>query len=409
VGDEESNGGGHRLRLRAALTIIQSTLSVALLIGAGLFVRSVWNARHLDLGFDPDRVLVVEISRGSLTGVDDAARAAERVRRRRFPQDVLDRLRAIPGVDAASVAVGMPFGNRFSVRIKVPGLDRLPETGTGGPSISAVEPAYFDAIGTTVLRGRRFTAADRAGSAPVAIISEYMARTVWPERDPLGACITIGEPPAACATIVGIAENTHRARLVEAPKMHVYIPLGQEVGFGGAALLVRGSDPMRLAEAVRRELTAADSSITFVATETLASRIDPQMRSWELGTSTLLFSGLLALIISAVGIYSLLAYLVADRRHEIGVRLALGARRDHVAGLILRWSLGMTIVGIATGSALAAAFGSFLHPLLFQVSARDPLVFVSVATLLLAVALAASLAPSLRAMRVNPLEALRTE
>ena len=404
------DGGGRRLRLRAALTIVQSTLSVALLIGAGLFIRSVWNARHLPLGFEADRVLVVEVTRPTLQRLEPSARDAERARRRRFLAATLESIRRLPGVDDASVAVGMPFGNRFGVRITVPGLAALPETGTGGPGISAVDAAYFATIGTRITRGRPFTAEDRAGSAPVAIISEFMARTVWPADDPIGRCLTIGREAAPCTTIVGIAQNANRARLVEAPKMHVYIPRGQEVGFGGEVLLVRSSgDPTALTDTVRRELMKADSTITFVSGETLAARIAPQMRSWELGTSTLLFSGLLALVVSAVGTYSLLAYLVADRRHEIGVRLALGARVDHVAGIVVRWSLGMTLAGIALGCLIALLAARFMEPLLFRVSPRDPLVFASVITVLLVVAVVASLPPGIRAARVDPLEALRSE
>jgi predicted permease len=342
--------------------------------------------------------------------IDAARRDAVRARRRGFYTDALDRVRAIPGVDEASVAVGLPFGNRFSVEVAVPGMVALPKVETGGPGISAVEPAYFKTMGTPIVRGRAFTPADRAGSAPVAIVSEFMARTVWPDEDPLGRCLNIGRTPIGCATIVGIAGNAHRARLVEAPKMHVYIPLGQEVDFGGAVMLVRSDrDPSALTDAVRRELTAADATITFVAAETLASRIDPQMRSWQLGLSTMMFSGLLALIVSAVGIYSVLSYLVADRRHEIGVRLALGASVDHVAGMVLRWGLGMAAAGVLIGSAVAAGVATFVQPLLFNVSARDPLVFAAVGGILLLIALAASLVPGLRAARVDPLEALRAE
>ena len=405
-------GGGGRAHLRAGLTIVQTTLSVALLIGAGLFVRSVWNARHVDLGFDPDRVTVVETSRSPLSTVLEPARSAERERRRAFLAEALDRVRLIPGVEQASVAVGLPFGFRFGAPIAVPGLDALPQTGTGGPGISAVDPAYFRAMGTEVVRGRAFTTADRGGSAPVAIVSEFMATTVWPGADPLGKCLLIGSAPSGCATVVGVAADTHRAALVERPKMHVYIPLGHEVkiGFGGAVLLIRaGADAPAPAEAVRRLLMAADPTITFVRSETLATRIAPQMRSWELGTATLMFSGLLALLVCAVGIYSLLSYLVADRRHEIGVRMALGASTDHVAAMVVRWSLGMAIAGVTAGSVLAALAAGFLQPLLFQVSARDPVVFGSVAATLLLVALAASLVPGLRAARVDPLEALRTE
>jgi predicted permease len=405
------DGGGHRHRLRGALTVVQATLSVALLIGGGLFVRSIWNARNVDLGFDARRVIVVEATRAPLGRIADAqARAAERLRRRTFLAQALEGIRSIPGVEQASVAVGMPFGNRFGLPVRVPGLDALPKVTTGGPGVSAVSPDYFTTMGTDIVRGRGFTAGDRAGSAPVAIVSAFMARLVWPGADPIGRCVVVGDGPTACATIVGVAEDTHRARLLEEPKMHIYLPLGQEVGFGGAVLLVRGGDdPMAHADAVRRELLAADATITFVSAEPIQARIDPLMRSWELGTTTLAFSGLLALVVAAVGIYSVLSYLVADRRHEIGVRIALGARVGHVTGLIMRWSIGMAMLGIAIGSSIAAAAATFVQPLLFKVSARDPMVFAVVAVTLLTVAVVASLIPAMRAAHVDPLEALRAE
>jgi predicted permease len=405
------DGGGDRHRLRGVLTVVQATLSVALLIGGGLFVRSTWNARNLDLGFDARRVIVVEATRAPIGRIPDPkARDAERLRRRTFFAQAVERIRFLPGVGQASVAVGMPFGMRFGRRVRVPGLDALPKVTTGGPSVSAVSHDYFATMGTSIVRGRGFTAADRAGSAPVAIVSEFMAHIVWPDVDPVGRCVIIGDEPAPCATIVGVAEDTHRARLIEDPKMHVYLPLGQEVGFGGAVLLVRGgADPMAHADAIRRELLAADATITFVSAEPIQARIDPLMRSWELGTTTLAFSGLLALIVAAVGIYSVLSYLVADRRHEIGVRIALGARVGHVTGIIMRWSIGMVALGIAIGSVIAAATATFVQPLLFNVSARDPMVFAAVAGILLLVAVVASLIPAMRAAHVDPLEALRAE
>ena len=397
-------------RLRAALTVVQAALSVVLLVGAGLFVRSLWNAQGTDLGIDAERVLVVEVDRPSLARAPDEAREAERFRRRFFYLDVLDRVRQVPGVEHASVAVGLPFGNRFSMRVTVPGIEELPRVNGTGPGISAVADDYFATVGTPILEGRAFTAADRPGSAPVAIVNAIMAEAVWPGRSPIGDCVTVGtEPDAPCRTIVGVAGNTHRSRVRETPFMHVYMPHGQEVGFGGAVLLVRAVDPLPLAEPVRRMLTDVDPSVTFVSAEMLQAWVDPQFQSWRLGSAVFVASGLLALVVAAVGLYSVLAYLVAERRHEIGVRLALGARPAQVAGHVVGRSLGLAAAGVAIGLLVAAAAAPRLAPLLFDVPARDPVVFGVVAAILVAVAAVAALGPAARANRVDPVEALRAE
>jgi predicted permease len=403
------DGGGRRRGLRSGLTIVQAALSVLLLVGAGLFVRSLWNAQSLDLGIDTDRVLVVEVSRPALSRIPEgAARDAERTRRRLFFLDVLERVEALPGVERAGVAVGLPFGNRFSMPVRVPGIDELPRVNGTGPGVSAVSDDYFATIGTPILEGRAFTRADRAGAAPVSIVSEVMARTVWPGRSPIGECVIVGAAPA-CATIVGVAGNTHRSRLQETPYMHIYLPHGPEQGFGGAVLLVRAERPGDLAESVRRVLAASDSSVTFVRAEVLQARIDPQLQSWRLGSAVFVWSGVLALLVAAVGIYRVLSYLVADRHHEIGVRLALGARAVQVTRLVVGPGLGLSAAGVAAGLCLAALLAPLVEPLLFDHPARDPVVFGGVACVLLAVAAAASLVPAFRANRVDPLEALRAE
>jgi len=402
-------GGGRRSRLRAALTIAQAAVSVLLLIGAGLFVKSLWTIRSLDLGIDPDQVLVVEVTRESLARIPAGqARDAERLRRRQFLVDALDRVRALPGVDQASVAIGMPFGNRFSVKLRVPGLDAVPRLRTGGPSISAVSAGYFDTVGTAVRRGRAFTTDDRAGTEPVAIVSELMAQTIWPGEDPLGKCVLIGDGAPPCARVIGVAEDTRRSRLKEEPSMHYYIPAGQEAGFGGAVLLVRTGDmDGPLLGEIRALLTALDGTITYVAAETVQARIDPQMRPWKLGASIFAMSGLLALVVAAIGIYSVISYLIADRRHEISVRLALGAKTGDILRLVLRGGLVMAAAGVFIGEAVAASLGRFVEPLLFETSPRDPLVFAGIGGLLLVVAAAATLAPAGRARRVQAIEALK--
>ncbi len=404
-------GGGQRSRMRHALTIAQAALCVVLLVGAGLFVRSLWNVRTLALGVDPDRVIVVEVNRAPLGQLSDpAAIAAERARRSQAALDGLARVRQIPGVEHASLAVGTPFGNLFSVEVKIPGLNEVPRLKTGGPSLSAVGDDYFATVGTPILRGRAFGPADRAGSEAVAIVSETMAKTVWPGQDALGQCIFVGKDAKACARVVGIAGDTRRSELREPPIMHFYIPFGQEVGFGGTVLLARSTGASSaLGPAIKRALVEYDASIRFVSLTTIQEAVDPQVKPWRIGAMVFSLSGLLALVVAAIGIYSVMSYLVADRTHEIGVRLALGAQQGDVARLILRGSLGMAAIGVAAGSIVALAASRFVAPLLFDESPRDPVVYGVVAGVLLLVAVAAGIIPTLRANRIDPLEALRVE
>ena len=355
--------------------------------------------------------MVVEIVRPSLARVPDGpARDAERARRRTFYLDTLDRVRALPGIEAAGVAVGLPFGNRFSIALRVPAPETVPRLKGGGPGVSAVSAGYFETIGTRILRGRAFTADDHAGTEPVAIVSDLMAKTVWPGSEAIGKCLLIGPGSPPCARVVGVAANTYRSRLREDPVMHYYIPAGQEVGFGGSALIVRGADrsPNLVAD-IRRLLTSVDSSISYVSAETIQERIEPQVRPWTLGATVFLLSGVLALVVAGIGIYSVMSYLIADRRREIGVRMALGATASDIVRLVLRGSLLMAVVGIAMGEAVAALLGRFAEPLLFETSPRDPAVFAGVAAVLLAVAMAATFLPARRARSVNPVEALRVE
>jgi predicted permease len=403
-------GGGPRSRLRHALTVVQAALSVVLLVGAGLFVRSLWEVQSLHLGFDPDSVLTIELSRSGLAQVTDLqARDVERARRRLFPADALESLRAIPGVERASLAAGMPFGNRFTIGVRVPGLEKIPQLKSGGPSVSAVAPDYFATMGTRILRGRAFGPADRAGSEPVAIVNVLMAQTIWPDRDAIGQCLVSGADPAPCSRIVGVAEDTYISSLREDAHMHYYVPFGQETGFGGAVLLVRAADPPAVAGAIKRALLVRDPTIRFVTQQTIQAAVDKQTRPWRIGATVFSLSGLLAVLVAAIGIYSVTAYLVADRTHEIGVRVALGATRGNISRLVVGTSVGMASVGVGLGVLGAVGASHFIEPLLFNESARDPWVYGAVGLLLVSVALVAAVVPAIRANRIDPLEALRAE
>ena len=294
----------------------------------------------------------------------------------------------------------------------MPGWDSIPALKGGGPFVSAVTGDYFETVGTRVLRGRGFTAADRAGSEPVALVSATMAKTLWPGRDPIGDCLFAAgdRKDATCARIVGVVADARRFQLREEPAMHYYIPFGQESGIGGTTLLIRPrGSPESFVAAARRALQELDPSITYVSARTLQESVDPQIRPWRLGASMFGLMGVLALVVAAVGLYSVMSYFVAMRTHEIGVRIALGAQAGDIVALVFRNSIGMAALGVAIGVALALWAGQFVAPLLFETSPRDPVVIGGVTATLLAVAVFSSLQPAIRAKRVNPVEALRGE
>lgn len=403
-------GGGRRARGRQILTVAQTAISVVLLIGAGLFVQSLRNIRHLDLGIEPERVLAVSVNWPSRQGLSDSAKVLDRVSEQMFYDQALERVVRMEGVEHASLTVGMPFRSYFTVNLRVPGWDSVPRVAGGTPNISAVTSDYFQTVGTPVLRGRAFSAADRKGSEPVAIVSSLMAHTLWPGRDPLNQCLFVGGDSAPCTRVVGVAGDAHRYALREAETMHYYIPMGQEDGFGGTTLLIRsGGNPEQMVSTVRAALLEGNSTLGYINAQSMQQIIDPQVRPWRLGATVFSLAGLLALVVAAVGLYSVLSYLIAQRRHEIGVRMALGARSGNITMLVLRSSVSLVAAGIALGTLAALAASRFVEALLFDTSARDTGAFLAGAGTLVLVAIGASLVPARRANRVQPMEALRSE
>jgi putative ABC transport system permease protein len=404
------DGGGRRSRARTVLTVVQAALCALLLVGSGLFVVSLGRVRAMDLGLQPDRVLTVSVQRAGIGAIpDEAERQRERDRRAAFYPMVVERLRQRADVEAASLTIGLPFASGFGDDIRVPGRDTIPKLKGGGPYLSAVTGDYFKTVGTRIVRGRAFTAADRAGSAPVAIVNETMAGTIWPNEEAIGKCFYIAQFPA-CAEVVGISANTRHFKLQEDESMAFYIPFGQEQNIGGTQLLVRPRGGARaVLSAVRQELVALDPTITFVNAAILQDRVDPQVRPWRLGATMFTLMGLLSLIVAAVGLYSVMAYFVTHRAHEIGVRMALGARPADVARLVVRGGLGLAAGGTIVGLGLALLSARFVEPLLFHTSPRDPGVFAGAAATLMTMAVLATVMPAARAGRVNPVEAMRVE
>jgi predicted permease len=406
-------GAGRTARVRAGLTVLQAALSVVLLVGAGLFVRSLANVRSLHLGLEPDRVLNLTADWPRLSVASAETRDAQRQREQDFYTRALERARALPGVRYAALAVGTPFNDSFTVDLRVSGRDSIPEMAGGGPYISAVSSDYFEAVGTRLRGGRLFTPADRAGSEPVAIVNETMARLLWPGQSALGQCLHVNEQPAApapCSRVVGIVEDARRFGLREEPAMQYYIPFGQERGFGGTRLIVRPlHQPERMIAPLRAELIPLDASVQYIGIETLQDSLDPQIRPWRLGASMFSLFGGLALLVAAIGLYSVIAYSVASRTHELGVRMALGAGAAQVIRLVVRQGTAMASAGVGIGTLLALAFSQRLETVLFEATPRDPAVFILVALTMLLVAALACLIPAIRAARISPVSAFRVE
>lgn len=401
--------GGHSSRLRRILTVAQAALSIVLLIGAGLFVRSLSRVHAIDLGIEPERIVVVQVRYPMGSETD-----AESARRAQVLHDAMRRAKSLPSVESTSLTVGLPFQSSFELHVRVAGRDSLPRLAGGGASLQAVSDGYFSTVGTRVLEGRAFTLEDRDGSEPVTIINRTMASALWPGRSALGECVYWGEyrdSLTTCSRIVGVAADAHSFMLREEPRMMYYVPFGQERGIGGTNLLVRprpgrASDVMG---AMRELLLELDPTISYVHAGLLQDRVDPQMRPWRLGATMFTLMGALALVVAAIGLYSVMSYFVTQRAQEFGVRMALGAQSSGILLLVLRGSVLLGLIGVAIGSAIAISVGGLIEPLLYDTSARDPLVLGGVSVTLLLVAVLASLVPALRAKRVNPMDALRAE
>ncbi|HEX9705465.1 MAG TPA: ADOP family duplicated permease, partial [Gemmatimonadales bacterium] len=393
------DGRFQRSRLRSLLLVGQVSLTLALLVGAGLFARSLRNVRRIDLGFDADRIL--------LATMDLKAAGFGPAEANALYMQMLERVQALPAVEHAAASVGSPFGWSMALDLVIPGRDSLPTLKAGGPYRQAITAAYFATMGTPV-RGRDFTPADQHGQS--AIVNETFARAIWPGENPIGKCLQDGDRGAPCSEIIGVVPNAHRYAVVEDPAALYYVPLAPREARGITALLVRARGrPEDLVEPVRREMQSAGSNLPFARVVPFARRVASSIRPWQLGTTMFGLFALLALVLAAVGLYGVLAYTVGQRTHELGVRIALGAQRDDVMRLVVGQGVRVAGLGIVVGAALALLGGRAVAALLYGVAPHDPPVLGAACLVLLAVAALASWLPARRAARVDPMVALRTD
>jgi len=392
-------GTYQRSRTRAALLVAQGALSVALLVGAGLFLRSLRHVSRIPLGYDADPVLIVDLNMRGVR-LDSARQVALR-------RDLLDAARSVPGVVHASPRVSAPFWGSWSVSLYVAGIDSVRRLGRF--DFNAVGPDYFATMGTRVLRGRGISDRDIVGAPRAMVVSDAMAKALWPGREAIGQCVKVRFDTAPCTYVVGVAENIKAEQLGDDRTFYYYLSSAQWDPENGG-LFVRVAGPAAgFTETVRRRLQEVMPGAAYVTVVPFAEVLGRETRSWHLGATMFLAFGILAIALAAIGLYSVLAYNVAQRTHELGVRAALGAKQRDLVQLVVREGLAVSAAGIIIGMVIALAGGQWLGPLLFQESPHDPLVFGFVVAVLLGVTALASFVPARRAARIDPMLALRYE
>jgi putative ABC transport system permease protein len=392
-------------RLRGALVVVQIALALVLLTGAGLLVRSFQRIRAVHLGFRPQNVLTLGVQ---LPGVryKDAASMQELHRR------VVDGLARIPGVEAAGAVNWRPLGNmHLSGDIQIEGRELPPQE--FNPYKLAVSGDYFRAMGITLRRGRAFTARDGASAPGVVVISRSVADLFWPGGDPLGNRLSLEDhpKPGDWRTIVGVVDDVVQQGVMTGAEPAVYQPLDQVTKpsfLGNMNFVVRSAGGLEVtAPAIRDVMRDADPQLPVQVIETMDRLVLSTVGERLFQTRLLGVFSVLALVLAAVGVFGVMAYAVTERRHEIGIRIALGARARDVIRMVLRRTLTLVVPGVLLGVVCALAVTRVLSRLLFDIDPTDPATFVAVAALLGAVAIMAAVIPARRAGRVNPVEVLR--
>jgi predicted permease len=404
--DGAVHGGSSRSRLRNLLVVAQVTACVVLLVGASLCLRSLLNARSIDPGFDSHNTVAAGLTVETF-GYDET-------RGRAFYARLLEQIRAMPGVRYASLTDHLPLGQIMRMQgIEIDGYQapRGPSGMSGLPiDMALVGPDYFETMGIPVLSGRSFKNSDDVSAPAVVIINQQMADRFWPHQNPIGQFISLLGPrdSRTRAEIVGVVKTGKYQSLGEDPKSYFYRPLLQEYQ-PGVQLLVRTAGDTPIVDALRREVRALDARMALVGIETLEQHMQlPLFPARAAGLLLGLF-GLLALTLAVVGLYGVMSYSVSQRTREIGVRMALGARRSDVLRLILRQGLRLTLTGLGIGVACSLALTWVLRSVLYGISPTDPVSFLAGAMVLTMVALTASYVPARWATRVDPMQALRND
>jgi predicted permease len=390
--------------LRDVLVVAEVALALVLLVGAGLLIRSFWKLQQADPGFNPDRVLTASLS---LPG----ARYGEPAKVAAFQKQLLERVMALPGVQSAGLTSDLPWtGYDENAGFTIEGKTFPPNDGAGG-RYHFVSSDYFRTIGVPLMAGRFFNANDGMDSPNVVLINQSMAERYWQGESAVGKRFTFSSQPKEknWYTIVGVVGDVKDFPTSPAAVPAFYWPTSQQAP-RQTILAVRGTaNPLGLIESLRNEVRALDKDLPLAEVKTLETIAGTAVAGQRFTLWLVGFFAGTALLLAAIGIYSVLSYLVAQRTHEIGVRMALGAQLGDVLKLVVRQGMTLVLLGVTLGIVAAVALTRLMKGLLFEVGTTDPLTFALVAALLAAVALVACYLPARRATKVDPMIALRYE
>jgi putative ABC transport system permease protein len=414
-GTRGSGTSGKTNRLRGLLIASETALAVVLMVGAGLLLRTFWGLLQESPGFNPSRIVAANFY---LPVPNNPAmdRYAKPEIFNSFVREAVRRVGALPGIDLASLTTDLPVAH-LSWRAPVNIEDRPGESGKGLiAEVTSVTPEYFKVLQASIVRGRYFTEDDETGKLQVAIVDEGTARTYWPDRNPIGRRLSIRSRRGAAnppwCTVVGVIKDINADGLDQSGAPHIYRPIYQ---FRGSRVLslsvtVRTSlSATSLEPQIRREIQAVDPNLPVFDVRTMNEVIDGSLASRRFSAELVGVFAVVALLLASVGIYGLLAYMVGQRSHEIGVRMALGATPSTIGKMIVSRGAGLAGIGVGIGLISSAIMAPLISSLLYGVRPLDPEVFITVPVTLMVVVLLASYIPAWRAARVNPIVALRRE